>query len=64
MYPDSEIGGMPSRSLRLLNCRTAPVMAGNMAEVAKARRASDIILERAIDSIAFETSGESRGTQE
>jgi hypothetical protein len=61
MYPDSEIGGMVSRSLRLLNCRMAPAMVENMVEEAKARTAIDMILEKVIDPVAFEASGESRG---
>jgi hypothetical protein len=36
-------------------------MVENMAEVAKVRKAKDMILERAIDPLATETSGESRG---
>lgn len=63
MYPDSQMGGMASRSLRLLNCRTAPVIVENMADMAKARKATDMNLGRAIDPLAFETSGESRDTQ-
>jgi hypothetical protein len=48
MYPDSKIGGMMSRSLRLLNCRTAPAMVENMADEAKARKAIDMILGKAM----------------
>ena len=64
MYPDSQMGGTTSRSLRLLNCRTAPVTVENMADVAQARRATDMILETGIDLLAFETSGESGDEQE
>ena len=63
MYPDSEIEGMLSRSLRLLNWRTAPTMGENMVKPARTRTANDMILEKAIDPLAIETSGESRGTK-
>jgi hypothetical protein len=59
--PNSEIDGTISRSLRLLNRRTAPVMAESMAEVAIVRKAKDMILERSNDLPAIETSGESKG---
>jgi hypothetical protein len=36
-------------------------MVENMAEVTKVRKAKDMILERAIDPPAIQTSGESRG---
>jgi hypothetical protein len=61
VYPDSEIDGTIPRSLRLLNRRTAPVMAENMAEVAIVREARDVILERSNDLPVIETSGESGG---
>jgi hypothetical protein len=35
-------------------------MVENMADVANARKATDMNLETAIDPLAFETSGESR----